>query len=90
MILNICTERWLKHFSEIYLPVREHAWLIASGGEGRSSTKVVYYVFETVEGVLTSENKSIRISDSFYMDLLQSWSGQKNARNQYSCQIKVD
>jgi len=24
MILNICTEQQVKHFSEIYLPVREH------------------------------------------------------------------
>ena len=28
MILNICTERWVKYFRQIYLPVREHTWLI--------------------------------------------------------------
>jgi len=32
MILNICTERSVKHFFRIYLPVREHTWLIGSGG----------------------------------------------------------
>ena len=31
-ILNICTERYVKYFFEIYLPVREHTWLIGSGG----------------------------------------------------------
>jgi len=31
MILNICTERQVKCFFEIYLPVREHIWLIGSG-----------------------------------------------------------
>jgi hypothetical protein len=31
-ILNICTERYGKQFSGIYLPVREHEWLIGSGG----------------------------------------------------------
>ena len=30
-ILNICTERQVKFFSEIYLPGREHTWLIGSG-----------------------------------------------------------
>ena len=29
---NICTERYVNQFSEIYLPVREHEWLIGSGG----------------------------------------------------------
>jgi len=33
MILNICTERWVKYFPEIDLPVREHTWLIGSGGD---------------------------------------------------------
>jgi len=32
MILNICTERSVKYFSEIYLPVRKSTWLIGSGG----------------------------------------------------------
>ena len=32
MILNICIERYVKYFFEIYLPVREHKWLIGSGG----------------------------------------------------------
>jgi len=32
MILNICTERQVKFFRQIYLPVREHTCLIGSGG----------------------------------------------------------
>jgi len=32
MILNFCTEQQVKYFFEIYLPVREHTWLIGSGG----------------------------------------------------------
>jgi len=36
IILNICTERWLKYFTEINLPVREHTWLIGSGGSAGS------------------------------------------------------
>jgi len=32
MIWYICTEQPVKYFFEIYLPVREHTWLIGSGG----------------------------------------------------------
>ena len=32
MILYICTGQEVKCIFEIYLPVREHTWLIGSGG----------------------------------------------------------
>ena len=35
-ILNICAEREVKYFSEIYLPLREHKWLFGSGGYNRA------------------------------------------------------
>ena len=41
MILNICTGREVKYFREIYSPVREHTWLIGSGGQCHQSWRFI-------------------------------------------------
>ena len=47
MILSICTEREVKYFRQMYLPVREPTCLIGSGGHDTLDTWDTYDTYDT-------------------------------------------
>jgi len=49
MILDICTGRYVKYFREMFLPVREHTWLIGSGGFS-FDFNVAFLILRLLEG----------------------------------------
>jgi len=48
MILYICTGEYVQYIFEIYLPVREHTWLIGSGGQFLYSISIFNFYVLTI------------------------------------------
>ena len=60
------TGRWVKYFSEIYLPVREHTWLIGSG-------ELLRMAFLEFEGRESGETTSSFIRWGWYSQFHLGW-----------------
>jgi len=66
MILNICTERSVKYFRQIYLPVREHTWLIGSGGDLRYVYKIIHMCLALTISVTWRKRNHWSIRDLYW------------------------
>jgi len=87
MILNICTGRSVKYFSEICLTVREHKWLVGLGGNAVFHTWLSHVkgAYEHLIGLQIGVwqkneiNMSCHIWMSHVRDVFKHWTDRKTS-----------